>query len=146
MVLIKPLGEDFTLRKTPGTVKPFQVSLVEPVAYPLSYLVSGGMPILPTSPFKLDRFYDKRYRIDRTFLWSHRPVQIGFGIRPVDGNATNISVDHAVGAVQNTGSLGVRPSESTTYTLTATGPGGASSASVPLSVTAAPPPWSFYIF
>ena len=32
-VLIKPLGEDSTLGKTPGTVKPFQVSLVEPVAY-----------------------------------------------------------------------------------------------------------------
>src|SRR5271165_6458783 len=31
--VIKPLGEDSTLRNTPGTVKPFQVSLVEPVAY-----------------------------------------------------------------------------------------------------------------
>jgi hypothetical protein len=30
----KPLEEDHT----PGTVEPFQVSLVEPVAYPLSYL------------------------------------------------------------------------------------------------------------
>src|SRR3989442_15999363 len=30
---IKPLGED----STPGTVKPLRVSLVEPVAYPLSY-------------------------------------------------------------------------------------------------------------
>jgi hypothetical protein len=32
-LVIKPLEEDHT----PGTVKPFQVSLVEPVAYPLSY-------------------------------------------------------------------------------------------------------------
>ena len=30
---IKPLGED----STPGTVKPLPVSLVQPVAYPLSY-------------------------------------------------------------------------------------------------------------
>jgi ribosomal protein S18 acetylase RimI-like enzyme len=33
VVLIKPLGEDFTLGKTPGSVEPFHVSLVEPVAY-----------------------------------------------------------------------------------------------------------------
>jgi len=32
-LVIKPIEEDHT----PGTVKPFQVSLVEPVAYPLSY-------------------------------------------------------------------------------------------------------------
>jgi hypothetical protein len=41
VVLIKPLGEDFTPENTPGTVKPVPVSLVEPVAYPLSYVVFG---------------------------------------------------------------------------------------------------------
>jgi hypothetical protein len=35
-LVIKPLEEDHT----PGTPKPFQVSLVEPVAYSLSYLVA----------------------------------------------------------------------------------------------------------
>jgi hypothetical protein len=43
VVLIKPLGKDFTLRKTPGTVKPYQVSLVEPVAYQFQlHLISGA--------------------------------------------------------------------------------------------------------
>ena len=42
MVLIKPLGEDFTLGKTPGSVKPFQVSLVEPVAYQFQLIVWHG--------------------------------------------------------------------------------------------------------
>ena len=44
MVLIKPLREDSTLNTTPGTVKPLRVSLVEPVAYPLSYNRSVGVP------------------------------------------------------------------------------------------------------
>jgi len=39
-LVIKPLEEDHT----PGTVKPFQVSLVEPVAYPLSYAANGVSP------------------------------------------------------------------------------------------------------
>jgi hypothetical protein len=38
VLVIKPLEEDHT----PGTVKPFQVSLVEPVAYLLSYHVQAA--------------------------------------------------------------------------------------------------------
>src|SRR5690242_17275096 len=42
----------------------------------------------------------------------------------VSGNVTSVSIDNAIGTVQNTGNRRVFPSESTTYTLTATGPGG----------------------
>ena len=42
----------------------------------------------------------------------------------VTGNATSVSIDNAIGTVQNTGNRRVFPSDSTTYTLTATGPGG----------------------
>jgi len=43
VVFIKPLGEDSTLPKTPGTVKPVLVSLVEPVACSFSQtLVHNG--------------------------------------------------------------------------------------------------------
>jgi hypothetical protein len=42
-LVIKPLEEDHT----PGTVKPFQVSLVEPVACPLSHSRSGQIAAHP---------------------------------------------------------------------------------------------------
>src|SRR5579862_7662337 len=43
----------------------------------------------------------------------------------VSGDVTSVSIDQTIGTVQNTGNRRVFPSESTTYTLTATGPGGA---------------------
>jgi peptidoglycan-associated lipoprotein len=58
----------------------------------------------------------------------------------VNGNATAVSIDQTIGTVQNTGNRRVFPSESTTYTLTATGPGGSTTASATVSVTAPPPP------
>ena len=58
----------------------------------------------------------------------------------VSGNVTSVSIDQAIGAVQNTGTRRVSPDNSTTYTLTATGPGGASTASATVNVSAPPPP------
>jgi len=58
----------------------------------------------------------------------------------VSGNATSVSIDQGVGAVQNTGNRRVSPSDSTTYTLTATGPGGSNTATATVSVSAPPPP------
>ena len=51
----------------------------------------------------------------------------------VSGDVTNVSIDQAVGTVQNTGSRAVSPANSTTYTLTATGPGGRTTASATAS-------------
>src|SRR4051794_17796195 len=42
----------------------------------------------------------------------------------VTGQVTSVSINQGVGTVQSTGSSRVNPSDSTTYTLTATGPGG----------------------
>ena len=56
------------------------------------------------------------------------------------GNATDISIDNGVGEVQNNGSRQVTPSNSTTYTLTAKGPGGTDSRSVSVEVSVPPPP------
>ena len=56
------------------------------------------------------------------------------------GNATDISIDHGIGAVQAQGSRRVFPSESTTYTLAAKGPGGADSGTASVTVTVPPPP------
>jgi peptidoglycan-associated lipoprotein len=54
-------------------------------------------------------------------------------------NATDISIE-GVGAVQASGSQSVSPTESTTYTLTAHGPGGTQSATARVTVNAAAPP------
>jgi len=54
-------------------------------------------------------------------------------------NATDVSID-GIGAVQPVGSQQVTPADSTTYTLTAKGPGGTQTATARVTVTAPPPP------
>ncbi|MGD0820289.1 MAG: PKD domain-containing protein [Desulfomonilia bacterium] len=49
-------------------------------------------------------------------------------------NADSASLDQGIGAVEVNGSLQVSPSETTTYTITATSPGGIATASVPVGV------------
>jgi peptidoglycan-associated lipoprotein len=58
----------------------------------------------------------------------------------VSGEVTNVSINQGIGTKGSAGSQQVSPSNSTTYTLTAQGPGGTTSASTTLSVTAPPPP------
>ncbi|HTW65023.1 MAG TPA: peptidoglycan-associated lipoprotein Pal [Bryobacteraceae bacterium] len=55
-------------------------------------------------------------------------------------NATDMSIDNGVGAVQSQGQQQVSPRTSTTYTLTAKGPGGMDSRSVTVEVSMPPPP------
>ena len=55
-------------------------------------------------------------------------------------NATSINLEPSVGPVAAKGSTKVRPSQSTTYTVTATGPGGSAHASAQVIITPAPPP------
>ena len=54
--------------------------------------------------------------------------------------ATDMTIDQGVGAVQSTGMRQVFPRTSTSYTLTARGPGGMDSRSVTVEVSTAPPP------
>jgi peptidoglycan-associated lipoprotein len=54
--------------------------------------------------------------------------------------ATDMSINNGVGAVQSTGMRQVFPRASTSYTLTARGPGGMDSRSVTVQVSSAPPP------
>jgi peptidoglycan-associated lipoprotein len=54
--------------------------------------------------------------------------------------ATDMSIDHGVGAVQSSGQRQVFPRTSTSYTLTARGPGGMDSRSVTVEVSSATPP------
>ena len=55
-------------------------------------------------------------------------------------NATDMSIDQGVGAVQANGNRQVSPGATTTYTLTARGSGGSDSRSVTVTVSAPPPP------
>ena len=54
-------------------------------------------------------------------------------------NATDVSIE-GVGPVQSSGSQSVSPSDSTTYRLTAKGPGGTQDATTRVTVTQPPPP------
>jgi len=58
----------------------------------------------------------------------------------VSGNVTSVSIDNAIGTVQNSGNRRVFPTDSTTYTLTATGPGGSTTGSATVTVSTPPPP------
>jgi peptidoglycan-associated lipoprotein len=58
----------------------------------------------------------------------------------VTGTVTNVSINQGVGTVQSAGSQRVQPSNSTTYTLTAAGPGGDTTRSTTVTVTAPTPP------
>src|SRR5688572_454841 len=50
-------------------------------------------------------------------------------------NATSLTIDNGIGAVPPSGSRAVQPSADTTYTITATGPGGSASGAVTVKVS-----------
>src|ERR1017187_5761424 len=58
----------------------------------------------------------------------------------VSGAVPSVAINQGVGTVQAAGNSRVSPSSSTTYTLTATGPGGTQTASTTVSVVTPPPP------
>src|ERR1039458_4434569 len=57
----------------------------------------------------------------------------------VSGPVSSVAINQGVGTVQATGNSRVSPASSTTYTLTATGPGGVQTASTTVSVVTPPP-------
>ena len=58
----------------------------------------------------------------------------------IGGEATNVSLNQGIGTVRSTGSQQVSPGNSTTYTLTAAGPGGSVTSSATVTVVTPPPP------
>ena len=61
-------------------------------------------------------------------------------LRWATSNATNITIDQGIGAVQASGTRSVFPSSSTTYTMTARGAGGQVTSTARVTVTEPPPP------
>jgi peptidoglycan-associated lipoprotein len=80
-------------------------------------------------------------RID-TFVADPAAIQRGQSstLRWTVANATNMTIDQGVGAVQANGTRQVNPTNSTTYTLSASGAGGMDTRSVTVTVNAPPPP------
>ncbi len=58
----------------------------------------------------------------------------------VSGEVATVAINQGIGTVQTAGSRQVSPTDSTTYTLTAAGPGGNVTASATVSVSSPPPP------
>ena len=58
----------------------------------------------------------------------------------VSGDVTSVSINNGIGTVQANGSRTVRPSDSTTYTLSASGPGGSVTGVTTVTITSPPPP------
>jgi hypothetical protein len=73
---------------------------------------------------------------DRSSVESGQSVYLRWN----SSNATNVDIEPGLGKVALSGATSVSPRESTTYTLTAIGPGGIKTATTYVSVTAAPPP------
>src|SRR5208282_5841145 len=69
-------------------------------------------------------------------------VEIGQSVylRWTSVNATDVDIEPGVGKVSLAGATSVSPRESTSYTLTAIGPGGIKTATTYVSVTTPPPP------
>jgi len=58
----------------------------------------------------------------------------------ISGSVTSVSINNGVGTVQANGSRTVNPANSTTYTLSATGPGGSVTGVTTVTVSSPPPP------
>lgn len=72
----------------------------------------------------------------QTFIQSGDAVTLNWS----STNATGLDLQPGIGRVAPEGSTRVSPAQSTTYTITATGPGGAADHSVRITVSAPPPP------
>jgi peptidoglycan-associated lipoprotein len=77
-----------------------------------------------------------------TFTAEPRSIERGQSatLRWSVANATDMAIDQGLGAVQANGSRQVFPGQTTTYTLSVTGPSGQDSRSVTVEVSSGPPP------
>jgi len=55
-------------------------------------------------------------------------------------NASDVSINNGIGTVSSSGRQSITPADTTTYTLTASGPNGTTTATATVTITAPPPP------
>lgn len=78
----------------------------------------------------------RTFTVEPSSITAGQSATLSFAVE----NADSVSISGGVGSVQSSGNRSVSPASTTTYRLTATGPGGTTERSVTLSVSAPPPP------
>jgi hypothetical protein len=128
-----PAATALTTRKEPPVTAPVAAPTTAPVATPAAAPPTPTPAPKPQAPAITSFSVDPR-NIERgqsaTLSWSA-------------ANASDLSIDQNIGAVQANGTRKVSPASSVTYTISARGPGGNTERSVTLEVmqpAAAPPP------
>lgn len=76
------------------------------------------------------------FRAEPATITTGQPSQLTWSVT----DATNVQIDNAVGAVSPNGRRAVYPTTTTTYHMTATGPGGSTEADTIVTVSTPPPP------
>jgi len=90
----------------------------------------------PPPPPKAQAARINSFTVEPTTIQRGQSATLGWSI----ANATDMSINQNVGPVQANGTRQVFPSTSTSYTLTAMGPGGMDTRTVTLEVVLPPPP------
>jgi len=104
-----------------------KVSVAAPPAPPVAPAAEVPKPIPPT----ITEFAADPGRIERG-----QTAELRWQVE----NAAHIEISQGIGSIPLSGHRRIAPNESTTYTLTAQGPGGDATAEATLSVTLPPPP------
>ena len=89
-------------------------------------------PALPPTPTPAPARPTVTLQASSTFIQKGESVTLSWS----STNATELTLDPGIGRVAPEGSTSVAPAESTTYTITATGPGGKADASARITVSA----------
>src|SRR5229473_4561865 len=101
----------------------------------LALVASGTNPIAAAQPGPPRASPSVALSASRASAQAGQPVTLTWS----STNATSVTLEPSVGPVAATGSTTVRPSQSTTYTVTATGSGGSAHASTQVTITPALP-------
>jgi peptidoglycan-associated lipoprotein len=96
----------------------------------------SGPPPTPPAPPPAPARPTVTLQASQTFIQKGESVTLNWS----STNATELNLGPGIGRVAPEGSTRVTPADSTTYTITATGPGGSADQSVRITVAAAPPP------
>jgi hypothetical protein len=120
----------------PGTYR-LRVTLVGYRTWENSMTVTAGETVTAFVPLEKQNLSPiVTLHADRSPLETGQSVYLRWN----STNATDVDIEPGVGKVALAGATSVSPRESTTYTLTAIGPGGIKTATAYVSVSVAPPP------
>ena len=136
--MTSPAGELRLSGMAPGTYR-LRVALAGYKTWENSVTVTAGETVTPFVTLEKQNLVPTvTLDADRSSIETGQSVYL----RWTSINATDVDIEPGVGKVALAGATSVSPRESTTYTLTAIGPGGIKTATTYVSVTTPPPPRS----